>query len=82
MRGVGYDNEIESSSLPNERKSFMKGCLGKEMVVLKIAYEVELINAHQLVTLKDGNPFISRFERNIDKGCWKLWVADMEDEIE
>ncbi|GJT92494.1 hypothetical protein Tco_1081339 [Tanacetum coccineum] len=34
------------------------------------------------VTLKVGNSFINRFERNIDKSGWKLLVLDMEDETE
>ncbi|PWA99023.1 auxin-responsive family protein [Artemisia annua] len=29
LRGVGFDNEKVSMSLPNEKKSVMKGCLGK-----------------------------------------------------
>jgi hypothetical protein len=30
LRDVGYDNEIESISIPTERTNFMKGCLDKE----------------------------------------------------
>ncbi|GJX52772.1 hypothetical protein Tco_0281141 [Tanacetum coccineum] len=31
--------------------------------------------------LKVSNSFINKFERNIDKSCWKLLVPDMEDGI-